>query len=118
EVADDLRSIFYAPSLKKAKELFQVFGDRWEREIPSAVKCLARSCLSEPHGGGWGGSSAKMHWASHLKASFNNTSITDLEMLSSQGKYFIFQRYIGSLTPIRIQEIEGKFNFLDFSPFF
>lgn len=49
EVADDLRSIFYAPSLKKAKELFQVFGDRWEREIPSAVKCLARSidsCLT------------------------------------------------------------------------
>lgn len=49
EVADDLRSIFYAPSLKKAKELFQVFGDRWEREIPSAVKCLASSidsCLT------------------------------------------------------------------------
>ena len=49
EVADDLRSIFYAPSLKKAKELFQVLGDRWEREIPSAVKCLARSidsCLT------------------------------------------------------------------------
>lgn len=49
EVASDLRSIFYAPSLEKAKELFQAFRDRWEREIPSAVKCLANSidsCLT------------------------------------------------------------------------
>lgn len=30
EVANDLRSIFYAPSLEKAKELFQVFRDRWQ----------------------------------------------------------------------------------------
>jgi len=49
DVASDLRSIFYAPSLEKAKELFQAFRGRWEREIPSAVKCLANSidsCLT------------------------------------------------------------------------
>jgi len=47
--ADDLRSIFYAPSKGKSMELFQAFQDRWEREIPSAVKCLASSidsCLT------------------------------------------------------------------------
>jgi len=43
EIADDLRSIFYAPSLEKAKELFQTFRDHWEREVPSAVKCLSNS---------------------------------------------------------------------------
>lgn len=49
DVATDLRSIFYAPSLERAKELFQAFRDRWEREVPSAVKCLANSidsCLT------------------------------------------------------------------------
>lgn len=49
DVANDLRSIFYAPSLEKAKELFQIFRDHWEREVPSAVKCLADSidsCLT------------------------------------------------------------------------
>jgi len=49
EVADDLRSIFYALSLEKAKELFQAFRNRWEREVPTAVKCLANSidsCLT------------------------------------------------------------------------
>jgi putative transposase len=49
EVADDLRSIFYAPSLEKAKELYQAFGNRWQREVPSAVKCLSSSidsCLT------------------------------------------------------------------------
>jgi len=49
EIADDLRSIFYAPSLEKAKELFQTFRDHWEREVPSAVRCLANSidsCLT------------------------------------------------------------------------
>lgn len=49
EVADDLRSIFYAPSKEKAMDLFQAFRDRWEREIPSAVKCLTSSidsCLT------------------------------------------------------------------------
>lgn len=49
DVASDLGSIFYAPSLEKAKELFQGFVDRWEQEVPSAVKCLAAaidSCLT------------------------------------------------------------------------
>ena len=49
EVSIDLRSIFYAPSLEKAKELFQAFRNRWEQEVPSAVKCLATSidsCLT------------------------------------------------------------------------
>ena len=49
DIADDLRSIFYAPSLKKAKELFQAFREHWEPEVPSAVKCLENSidsCLT------------------------------------------------------------------------
>jgi len=39
-VADDLRSIFYASSKKKAKEFFDKFIDHWEKALPSAVKCL------------------------------------------------------------------------------
>ena len=39
-VADDLRSIFYASSKKKAREFFDQFTDRWEKDLPSAVKCL------------------------------------------------------------------------------
>ena len=49
EVADDLRLIFYALSRGKAMELFQAFRDRWEREVPSPVKCLTGSidsCLT------------------------------------------------------------------------
>ena len=48
-VADDLRSIFYASSKKKAKEFFDKFIDRWEKDLPSAVKCLYTSidaCLT------------------------------------------------------------------------
>lgn len=48
-VADDVRSIFYASSKKKSKELFIAFKKRWEKEIPSAVKCLEKSiecCLT------------------------------------------------------------------------
>lgn len=48
-VADDMRSIFYASSRQKAMEFFAAFKDTWEREFPSAVKCLAHSidaCLS------------------------------------------------------------------------
>jgi putative transposase len=48
-VADDLRSIFYASSKKKAKKFYQEFIERWESEIPSAVKSLKRSirpCLT------------------------------------------------------------------------
>lgn len=39
-VGDDLRSIFYASSKGKALEFFDQFKTRWEKELPSAVKCL------------------------------------------------------------------------------
>ena len=49
EVADDIRSIFYASTLKKAKGFFQQFKEKWEKDLPSAVKCLDSSidaCLT------------------------------------------------------------------------
>ena len=39
-IADELRSIFYASSRKKALKFFEQFKAKWEREIPSAVRCL------------------------------------------------------------------------------
>ena len=33
-----MRSIFYASSKEKAKEFFAQFKDRWEKDVPSAVK--------------------------------------------------------------------------------
>ena len=48
-VADDMRSIFYASSKKKAMEFFAIFKDRWQQDLPSAVKCLENSlqaCLT------------------------------------------------------------------------
>ena len=48
-VADDIRSIFYASSKKKAREFFDIFKGRWEKDLPSAVKCLDTSidaCLT------------------------------------------------------------------------
>ena len=48
-VADDLRSIFYASTRKKALMFFEDFKDRWENDFPSAVKCLESSieaCLT------------------------------------------------------------------------
>jgi putative transposase len=48
-VADDLRSIFYASSKKKAEEFAMTFAAKWEKDIPSAVKCLSNSlnaCLT------------------------------------------------------------------------
>jgi putative transposase len=48
-VADDMRSIFYASSRQKSRELFAQFKSRWGKEIPSAVKCLENaleSCLT------------------------------------------------------------------------
>ena len=48
-VADDMRSIFYASSKEKAKEFFVRFKEHWEKEVPSAVKCLENSlepCLT------------------------------------------------------------------------
>ena len=47
--ADDLRSVFYASSKKKAGELFDKFIDRWKKDLPPAVKCLDTSinaCLT------------------------------------------------------------------------
>jgi putative transposase len=45
-VADDLRSIFYASSKEKAMEFFAVFKEKWEKDLPSAVKCLENSIQS------------------------------------------------------------------------
>ena len=48
-VADGLRSIFYASSQSKARELFAQFKADWEKTLPSAVKCLENSleaCLT------------------------------------------------------------------------
>ena len=49
EVADDLRSIFYASTKKKAWKFFYDFEKKWEQELPSAVKSLRYSiggCLT------------------------------------------------------------------------
>lgn len=49
EVADDLRSIFYASSRGKADEFYKSFYKKWEQELPSAVKSLTQSldaCLT------------------------------------------------------------------------
>jgi len=45
-VADDMRSIFCASSKEKALEFFETFKQKWEREIPSAVKSLENSLES------------------------------------------------------------------------
>jgi len=45
-VADDMRSIFYASSKKKAMEFFSEFKKRWEKDLPSAVKCLDNSIIA------------------------------------------------------------------------
>jgi len=49
EVADDMRSIFYASSREKAVEFFSRFKAKWESCLPSAVTCLEKSldaCLT------------------------------------------------------------------------
>lgn len=49
EVADDLRSIFYASSKEKAVTFYDKFRDDWQKEFPSAVKSLENSidsCLT------------------------------------------------------------------------
>ena len=49
EIADDLRSIFYASSKDKAKAFYKEFKDKYEKDFPSAVKSLSNSiesCLS------------------------------------------------------------------------
>jgi putative transposase len=45
-IADEVRSIFYASSRKKALEFFEQFKSRWEKDLPSAVKCLRHSLES------------------------------------------------------------------------
>jgi putative transposase len=49
QVADDIRSIFYASSREKAMEFSSQFTVRWSKDVPSAVKCLQNSldsCLT------------------------------------------------------------------------
>ena len=43
EVADNLRSIFYASSKNKAIEFFKEFKNKYDRDFPSAVKSLSNS---------------------------------------------------------------------------
>lgn len=48
-VAADLRSIFYAPSREAALGHFDLFKEKWGKDIPSAVSCLEKSidsCLT------------------------------------------------------------------------
>lgn len=45
-IADEVRSIFYASSKTKALGFFEQFKDRWQKELPSAVKCLENSLES------------------------------------------------------------------------
>jgi putative transposase len=48
-IADDMRSIFYASSKEKALGLFDALKQRWEKDLPSAMKCLENSigaCLT------------------------------------------------------------------------
>jgi putative transposase len=48
-VADDIRSIFYASSKQKAMGFFDIFREKWQQDLPSAVKCLENSieaCLT------------------------------------------------------------------------
>lgn len=46
QVADDMRSIFYASSRKKAMDFFDKFVGTWEMTAPSAVACLDKSIAS------------------------------------------------------------------------
>lgn len=49
EVADDLRSIFYASTKEKADTFYKTFYEKWNRDIPSATKSLEQSidaCLT------------------------------------------------------------------------
>lgn len=43
KIADEVRSIFYASTDKKARELFASFKSTYGDEVPSAVKCLESS---------------------------------------------------------------------------
>ncbi len=40
EVRDDLRKVFYAPTLGHSKEALRLFEGKWKKRFPSAVECL------------------------------------------------------------------------------
>ena len=46
KVADDMRSVFYADTKKKALGFFDEFKQKYEKDIPSAVRCLQASLES------------------------------------------------------------------------
>jgi len=49
KIADELRSIFYASTKDKALEFFSAFKQRWEKDLPSAMRSLDNSinaCLT------------------------------------------------------------------------
>lgn len=49
DIADEMRSIFYASSREKSRELFETFKRRWDKILPSAVRCLENAleaCLT------------------------------------------------------------------------
>lgn len=49
KIGDEIRSIFYAATRKKALEFFNIFKEKWEAELPSAVKSLQNAldaCLT------------------------------------------------------------------------
>ncbi len=46
EVADGMRSVFYASSKKKSHEFFEEFKKKYEKTLPSAVKCFESSISS------------------------------------------------------------------------
>ena len=43
EVADSLRDIFYSSSRDRAMNYFEDFREKWQKLIPSALRCLERS---------------------------------------------------------------------------
>jgi len=45
-VADDMRSIFYASSKERALKFYEQFKMKWQKDLPSAVKCLGNSINS------------------------------------------------------------------------
>jgi putative transposase len=52
EVADDLRSIFYASTKEKADSFYKFFYEKWNKEVPSAIASLKQSinsCLTFFH---------------------------------------------------------------------
>jgi putative transposase len=49
DIADEMRSMFYASSREKSRELFETFKRRWQKILPSAVRCLENAldaCLT------------------------------------------------------------------------